>query len=1449
MAQNEVNIKIRISDDGDLELISKKADKAAQSTDTLTQSRNRYNKGEKGVAGATANSTKAFSKMQQSMMGGGGLVPAYATLAANVFALSAAFGVLRRAAQVEQLEEGLRRMGAQSGLAMETLSRGLQQATGNALTLEEAMRSTAMITSAGLDPSMIEQFGVAAKTAALALGRNTQDSLERFTRGVTKLEPELLDELGIFVKLDEAYEQYAIALGKNVNQLTSFEKRQAFANATLDEATKKFGALSDIDANPFDQLAAAFADLSKSFIRIISSPVAGFVQMLADSTGMLIGVTTLFASTISTQLLGSFKDYADKAQMASEIQLKMAASNTEMMDSLKRHSKTIPELTAALEEGNVTQDHFNAAINGQNQSLKMNKEKLDAGGQSTAEYTFQKKRATKALVEIRKSNILYTLSQARAAEADTMAAISSGNLATIKQALKIQFSQLGAAMSIANAQTTAYSRTLGVLRVSMAMTAAAARAMGAAITRAMGPIGIAITVIMMLAETAKAIFEMLKSEEQKNLEKNVRDAEGILEELTDTFKELDQAAKGHSQSITTLSQRYIALGNATSTAIQAAEKIRMQADSAKGDRAAIKVMQEVVNKNTALQQSMARTLGTTTVDRKNYMQVLELGQGLVVTGQQVKGIETSFKALREETTKFFTDLEGTTPLDNLANSLQEVVNSLEGTDDISDINKIIEDNVGQGKLQVMLKRMAGNLDKEALVAVTRTFKAEQARMQNQNTVIKGQEASLALVKAERDFSEQGIRKQIEAEEELRILKEGLKKIEIESQESIVESVRGTELQAAAVHKLVLLQKELKILQESALSEAEKELKVVENHFKNKKMELDLEKKLLQVAEKDLKLAQLKDRLSQEERRRAASLFAAQRGRGVSAFEEAKLLKEVAEDVAGKEGKRVQLRKDAINIEYDLLEAQFSLEMFKLQVAMETSQISTAAGNALMERLARMVTTVGADGSSLPGSLDASRNRALLNVEAEEANVTANAQSAADVALAKAVVAEQQMALDLAQTRAELLGAQGLSMAAITASRLANEEELARLQAQLKEETDPIERLRIEGDITNKKIEQLDLAKEEAAVRKAILDRTQGDAPGTGALSMVNMMSTASGEDGAFAAATMSERFAMLNTASQEFEENIKKFGPEGELMASINSGMLSMAESFSIFFESMSADGLTAMDKLKAGAAAVSTTIGAINGIRQNQAKVQEAAIEREINAEKKRDGKSKESLAKIRALEKKKEQIARKAFEQNKKAQLAQAIINGMSAIQSGFATQPFFPMGILMGALATSMTLMQIQAIRSQTFDGGGATPGNQAPTSINVGQQKKSVDLARSRGAAGERSYFLGNRGIGGPETFRPAFTGMKYRANGGNAAFMVGEQGPEVFVPNNPGTIIPSDETTTAAPINANINISAVDAAGVEELLVNQRGNIIGMLREAANAGGETFLESVSIQELT
>jgi hypothetical protein len=102
--------------------------------------------------------------------------------------------------------------------------------------------------------------------------------------------------------------------------------------------------------------------------------------------------------------------------------------------------------------------------------------------------------------------------------------------------------------------------------------------------------------------------------------------------------------------------------------------------------------------------------------------------------------------------------------------------------------------------------------------------------------------------------------------------------------------------------------------------------------------------------------------------------------------------------------------------------------------------------------------------------------------------------------------------------------------------------------------------------------------------------------------------------------------------------------------------------------------------------------------------------------------------------------------------------------------------------------------------------------------------------------------GEQGIGtGMTDFKPtgAFSGYKGRAPGG---YIVGEQGPEVFMPEVPGEIIPAGKGS-GGQTSINFSISAVDATGVEELLITQKGNIIRMIREAANEHGELFLEGV------
>ena len=88
------------------------------------------------------------------------------------------------------------------------------------------------------------------------------------------------------------------------------------------------------------------------------------------------------------------------------------------------------------------------------------------------------------------------------------------------------------------------------------------------------------------------------------------------------------------------------------------------------------------------------------------------------------------------------------------------------------------------------------------------------------------------------------------------------------------------------------------------------------------------------------------------------------------------------------------------------------------------------------------------------------------------------------------------------------------------------------------------------------------------------------------------------------------------------------------------------------------------------------------------------------------------------------------------------------------------------------------------------------------------------------------------------------GRKGYANGGDG-IMVGERGPEVITPAAPVDITPNFALGGAGS-NVNFTINAVDAAGVEDVLMNQKGNIIRMIREAANENGERFLETVDTQ---
>ena len=61
------------------------------------------------------------------------------------------------------------------------------------------MRNMALGVSAGFSTEQMEGLTKVARGASIALGRDMADAIDRLTRGAAKLEPEILDELGIMV--------------------------------------------------------------------------------------------------------------------------------------------------------------------------------------------------------------------------------------------------------------------------------------------------------------------------------------------------------------------------------------------------------------------------------------------------------------------------------------------------------------------------------------------------------------------------------------------------------------------------------------------------------------------------------------------------------------------------------------------------------------------------------------------------------------------------------------------------------------------------------------------------------------------------------------------------------------------------------------------------------------------------------------------------------------------------------------------------------------------------------------------------------------------------------------------------------------------------------------------------------------------------------------------------
>lgn len=234
-----------------------------------TKANTRLGNGLKDTNRQGTNSVRQFSKMAQSA---GGLASSYALVAANIFALSEGFRLMNEAAAVDRLEEVSTVISAGIGVSIAGTAQAMRDATDGAISYQAALRQAAAATAYGFDTEQIENFTQVARRAAVVLGVEMTDALNRVIRGISKAEVELLDELGVTVRLNEAFARYAAQHNIAASSLNSFQRQQALANEVILKSEQNLGAAdSALESTSWEQFGANVSSATSQLLRFIAT--------------------------------------------------------------------------------------------------------------------------------------------------------------------------------------------------------------------------------------------------------------------------------------------------------------------------------------------------------------------------------------------------------------------------------------------------------------------------------------------------------------------------------------------------------------------------------------------------------------------------------------------------------------------------------------------------------------------------------------------------------------------------------------------------------------------------------------------------------------------------------------------------------------------------------------------------------------------------------------------------------------------------------------------------------------------------------------------------------------------------------------------------------------------------------------------------------------------------
>lgn len=293
--------------------------------------------------GASGKLTKGFNMLKTA-------VGAYVSIQGIKAITGQIMELGRQASEVDQLRTSFDRLANEYGLNSQEILNDLKRLSVGTITTKDLVVSANRAMVLGVATST-EEFGELMEISRLRardMGISTQQAFDNIVTGIGRNSPLILDNLGIVIKAEEAYQMYATSLGKTVEQLTQAEQREAVKYAVIEQgnrAVAEAGQLNLSYAEQMQQMTVTVQELRTEIGTKLLPTLANLLNWINEAIGTF---TEAGKATQDYQFeireLEKYQKFLDMEQQ------KLADGTARLSDEQIRSARTALETKKAIAE-------------------------------------------------------------------------------------------------------------------------------------------------------------------------------------------------------------------------------------------------------------------------------------------------------------------------------------------------------------------------------------------------------------------------------------------------------------------------------------------------------------------------------------------------------------------------------------------------------------------------------------------------------------------------------------------------------------------------------------------------------------------------------------------------------------------------------------------------------------------------------------------------------------------------------------------------------------------------------------------------------------------------------------------------------------------------------------------------------------------------------------------